>query len=311
VNELRWVLLILGVLFLVALFLWERRKQRSSLPRRELAGPDPDTESSSWSGVTRREPSLVLPEMRAREPAQPLPLVELPDDGNFDSRFAGVAEAGPLRRERPPRSEPTFEELPASDGYANGDVSFIEEASGTHNGHAAPDAPPPAFDAASDEAVAEIASPRPETTALRLEWSEEPDRQIIAARVVPLADRFVGRAVRQALAGEGFVHGPLGIFHRALPDGRVVISCASLTKPGSFDLPSMDSQRHAGLNLFGVLPGPLPGSSAVENLVTVARTLASRLGGVVQDDRGQPLDSTRFARMKASISPAAAGEHAP
>jgi cell division protein ZipA len=278
VNELRWVLGLLGAVFLVGLFLWERRKRRALAPAaRPLASLEPERpgvaaeDAADWSAAVRLEPPLVLPEIRAREPAQPLPVIE----------------------------------LPAADGYAHADTSFVVEC-------------PPAEEAEAAPAA------RPHAAALRLEWAEEVDRQILCARVVPTAERFGGRTVRQALAGEGFVHGPLGIFHRALPDGRVVLSCASLTKPGSFDLALMDTQRFAGLNLFGVLPGPLPPGSALEDLVTVSRTLAARLGGIVQDDRGQPLDATRIAELKAALAPrsavpprpapplaGAAGEHAP
>jgi len=267
VNELRWVLLILGVLFLVALFLWERRKQRALLPAaRPLAGLEPELpsvaaeEGSAWSAAVRREPPLVLPEIRTREPAQPLPVIELPD----------------------------------ADGHAHSEASFIVEYPPPEDG--------PAVEMPAEGGEAAPVS-RADPAALRLEWAEEGDRQIICARVVPSAERFGGRTVRQALAGEGFVHGPLGIFHRALPDGRVVLSCASLTKPGSFDLALMDMQRFAGLNLFAVLPGPLPPGSALEDLVTVSRTLAARLGGIVQDDRGQPLDVTRIAELKAALAP--------
>jgi cell division protein ZipA len=288
VNELRWVLALLGVLFIAGLFLWERRKQRALLPSaRPLAGLEPELpsvaaeEGSTWSAAVRREPPLVLPEIRAREPAQPLPVIELPD----------------------------------ADGYAHSEASFVVECPSAEEG--------PTVETPAEEGEAALA-PRPDPAALRLEWAEEVDRQIICARVVPAAERFAGRTVRQALAGEGFVHGPLGIFHRALPDGRVVLSCASLTKPGSFDLGLMDTQRFAGLNLFAVLPGPVPPGSALEDLVTVSRTLAARLGGVVQDDRGQPLDVTRIAELKAALAPrstfaprppppfsGAAGERAP
>ncbi len=270
VNELRWVLALLGVLFIAGLFLWERRKQRALLPAtRPLAGLEPELpsvaaeEGSAWSAAVRREPPLVLPEIRAREPAQPLPVIELPD----------------------------------AEGHAHSEASFIVECPSPEDG------PAVAMPAELAEVGEAVPVSRPDPAALRLEWAEEVDRQIICARVVPPAERFAGRTVRQALAGEGFVHGPLGIFHRALPDGRVVLSCASLTKPGSFDLARMDMQRFAGLNLFAVLPGPVPPASALEDLVTVSRTLAARLGGIVQDDRGQPLDVTRIAELKAALAP--------
>ena len=104
--------------------------------------------------------------------------------------------------------------------------------------------------------------------------------------------------MRQALLGEGFVHGEMEIFHRPQGDGRVILSAASLTRPGSFDLASMDSSLFLGLNLFAVLPGPLAGKDTVDKLLTVGHTLARRLRGDLLDGRGEALSETRLAEMR-------------
>ncbi len=53
-----------------------------------------------------------------------------------------------------------------------------------------------------------------------------------------------------ALAAEGFAIGKFSIFHKPAADGRALLSIASLNKPGTFDLQSIDMQRYSGLNLF-------------------------------------------------------------
>jgi cell division protein ZipA len=131
-----------------------------------------------------------------------------------------------------------------------------------------------------------------------VDWPAVDASQVIAVRLVSAGERFSGRAVRQALAADGFVLGKFSIFHKPAPDGRALLSIASLTKPGTFDAHSIDMQRYSGLNLFTVLPGPLPGPQAVDELLVCAQVLSQRLRGTLQDDRGEPLSPARTALMR-------------
>ncbi|MGH8148433.1 MAG: cell division protein ZipA C-terminal FtsZ-binding domain-containing protein, partial [Steroidobacteraceae bacterium] len=134
-----------------------------------------------------------------------------------------------------------------------------------------------------------------------VEWPEDGARRILALRLVAAVDRFPGHIVRQALTAEGFVLGKLSIFHRAAPDGRAVVSAASLNPPGSFDPESIDRQRIGGLSLFAVLPGPLPAARALDELLASARNLNDRLQGQLQDERGAPLTPLRAAEMREGL----------
>lgn len=114
-------------------------------------------------------------------------------------------------------------------------------------------------------------------------------------------DRLQGRLIRQALSAEGFVLGELEIFHKPDAENRSILSAASLTKPGTFDLETMDTQRYVGLNLFAVLPGPRSPLKAFEDLLMTARMLNERLEGALQDDRGGPLTPTRIQMLRDSL----------
>jgi len=136
-----------------------------------------------------------------------------------------------------------------------------------------------------------------------VDWPGETQRKIVALRLVSApAARFPGRAVRQALAAEGFVLGKFDIFHKAGPDERAVLSAASLTKPGTFALNTIDAQRFGGISLFAVLPGPLPAQATFDQLLTTARSLNDRLQGALQDERGEPLTPVRSATIRQSLS---------
>lgn len=135
-----------------------------------------------------------------------------------------------------------------------------------------------------------------------IRWPPEqlPER-VLGLRVVTRADPFPGRTLRLALLAAGLRHGPQQIFHRTDDDGNVLASVANLVRPGSLVPEQMDAQAFRGLSLFAVLPGPLPATHMLEGLVDLARRLAARLGGTVQDEHGTELDSARLAQLQQAV----------
>jgi cell division protein ZipA len=124
-------------------------------------------------------------------------------------------------------------------------------------------------------------------------------QRIVALRVVaPLPSRFEGSLLQEALLAEHFEFGRYEIFHRLDPSGRPLISLASLREPGTFDPATMAGAAYSGVALFAVLPGPLTAQQAFEQLFATARSLAARLGGHVQDERGVPLTAQRVVRLR-------------
>jgi cell division protein ZipA len=141
-----------------------------------------------------------------------------------------------------------------------------------------------------------------------VDWPPDDQRRVVALRLVaPPSERFAGRGLRLALASEGFVLGKFQIFHKPDESGRAVLSAANLSKPGTFDLDSMDSQRYGGLSLFIVLPGPRPPLKAFEDLLATARNLNERMNGALQDERGGPLTPTRIASLRDSLANGSSG----
>jgi cell division protein ZipA len=265
VTELRWILLLLGALFIAGLAWWEWRRPRPPAH----AGREPDfdaTEPRVEPPRTFREPTITLPEIRPPARAEDLPVLEVADETIMALPI--VDPGAPADRAEPnavaPASEPQV--------IAEADIPVAQ--------------PAPSFEAAQPI----------------VDWPPDGARKIVALRLVsPANERFAGRQVRQALAAEGFVSGKMSIFHKAGPDGRAVLSAASLNKPGTFDPDMMDSQRFTGLNLFAVLPGPLPAEEAFDELLASARGLNDRLLGALQDERGEPLTQMRAAAIREQL----------
>ena len=357
IADLRWILLLVGLLFLVALAAWESRRSRrlrseeaaardaggfasAARESREAAGGSVRRESLAHAPGSEpliHELSLDALGAQAGPPAHALDASatapEAPEGGQHTrATYEEVALQDGALPMRGRHAEPTLGQLPeepaelsspmpledAGEGQAvleepqpqeagaPGDAWPESQAPGSALSAGPADAEPasaaPALDPDSSPGGAEPLAIAAGAAAPRVEWPAEGERQIISVRVVGLRqERLSGRAMRLALAACGFVLGRYRIFHQAAADGRALLSCASLSKPGNFDPVSMDFQRYAGLSLFTVLPGPLPAAQALERLLETGRDLTQRLEAQLQDERGLPLDSARIAALRASV----------
>jgi cell division protein ZipA len=297
--ELRWILLGICLVLYAVLVWWERRRPRqASGSANAERSASPRERGGEASLNLRSEPALTLPTMRARDPGPPheLPVVEagsarahagvqeeVASDSPTDevAALSGAARAAPTGP-APALVEETFEYVPKPESSARA-------------ASAPPPAPALAPPAAPREALPELPAPAAPT----VEWPPDDKRQIVAVRLIaPMPERFAGRSLRQALAAEGFVLGRFAIFHKPDESHRAVLSAASLTRPGTFDADTMDSQHYGGLSLFAVLPGPKAPPQAFDELVFTARSLNERLHGVLQDEQGSPLTPSRIALLR-------------
>jgi cell division protein ZipA len=337
-SELRWALLILGVLFIAALWWWERRR-----PRQASGALDRTLSREGGADAPPRlvrEPPLTLPEVRAREPmvAKELPVVaerraEQPEAQESpqaqesaearEPELPVLEAAGPARpaeaaerQPAPTATEPddTVDDLlaivPADEIPADERAVFREsefEDSQFEDSGFGDTEPVAAVDAEHVAAPAvplqhEVLPELPPSAPPVVDWPADRERRILALRLVaPQRERFAGRSLRQALAAEGFLLGQFDIFHKPDDEHRAVLSAASLTRPGTFDMETMDSQHYGGLSLFAVLPGPRPPSEAFDELVFAARNLNERLHGVLQDEQGTPLTPARIAQLREQL----------
>ena len=328
-SELRWALLILGVVFIVTLAWWERRRPRqasgalSRAPARESAGDAPQR--------LVREPPLTLPEVRVREPvvAQELPavaatraelavpkleppaqdLLSATDELRALDEMSAADESRTAGEAGRANGLPMADEMPMADEQDA--LQTLAAMSSDDAADAAADVPPPVsatLGAAAPGATPlhEVLPERPSGASLVVDWPAEHERHVLALRLVaPLRERFAGRSLRQALAAEGFLLGQFAIFHKPDEERRAMLSAASLTRPGTFDMETMDSQHYGGLSLFAVLPGPKSPAQAFDELVFAARNLNERLHGVLQDEQGTPLTPARIAQLRERLRPGA------
>jgi len=318
-SELRWILLIIGVLFIAVLTWWERRRPRQASASSASERPAPRDLVGESGARTARE-SLTLPEMRAREPLVPheLTVVNLPETPRvpvLEPRAAPAelpaeqaADASDAEHELSPapagEAEAAAERAPGAILAASPPAASVEASD--YVPKVEPATAAPAGAASLPQAAPPVRETLPELPAAApplVEWPPDEQRRIVSLRLVaPQPQRFAGRSLRQALAAEGFVLGRFAIFHKPDEERRAVLSAASLNRPGTFDADTMDSQHYGGLSLFAVLPGPKPPPQAFDELVFTARSLNERLHGVLQDEQGGPLTPSRIASLRERLN---------
>jgi cell division protein ZipA len=340
-GDLRLALLVIGALFLVLLLGWEffQRRRARRADDTHVAGPYGQSRQgpSRMGAAASRDPLLDPVLDPVLDPSAPT--VDPSSGDGFIDGVGPVREIGPStiepsmgvtadgRREptltlpavtvRDRLPEPRVVDLDSAVGSDAGgqslpvvdSVTISDEPSPVPIDEVPPPPPPPVAVQAPPPPVAVQAPPPPPPPVAVQAPPQQPDaqdRRIIALRVVARhGERFTGTSLRQALQGEGFVHGDMQIFHRLTGDGRPLLSAASLTRPGSFELATMDAALFRGLNLFAVLPGPLSGRETVDKLLLAGHTIAQRLRGDLLDSRGEALTEARLAEMRRE---AAAGD---
>lgn len=112
--------------------------------------------------------------------------------------------------------------------------------------------------------------------------------------------RFGGPEIVDALRAEQLELGELDIFHRR-SGGRSMFSAASMVEPGTFDLSTIDRFSTPGVSLFLVLPGPDSPVAAFTEMLSVARRLATTLGGEVLDESGSTLSRQAASHLREQI----------
>jgi FtsZ-interacting cell division protein ZipA len=310
-GELRWILLLAGLVFLAALAAWEKFRPRQG--RRDESAPASRSERSEPSmgamGATGAvgAGSPVGGSAEATEDAAP-----------HGSRiYTGASLGGPrTRAELPPRIDlPPLEPITADSGAGNSGMRIadsaivVDEPISAHGpgpavdpGDAAPYYVYVRTEPGNGVAAAEQPLPGEQPRPPVVDWPPESERHILSLRIAALGhERLSGRVVRLALGACGFEHGRFGIFHQPGADGRALLSAANLSKPGIFDLPNMDFQRFSGLSLFAVLPGPLPPAAALDHLLDTAQDLAERLRARLQDEQGLALGATQLETLRRTV----------
>lgn len=109
---------------------------------------------------------------------------------------------------------------------------------------------------------------------------------------------FTGPVLFEALETAGLKLGGMGIYHDTNERNEILFSVANLFEPGTLDVDDVEPFTTRGLAMFMQLPGPADEAGAFERMLAKSELIAQRIGGELYDDRHEPLDRTAVERIR-------------
>lgn len=245
--ELRWILLVLGIVFVAGVYFWSRGFRR----RRAAAGV----------GSTRR---------RRAEPR----LDDEPPDPSILFRPAGEPDGFDAPSGARSFEEPYPSEASSEVAHPDGAVPYGNDAPERVDAEGLDGREPGAIPQADSEQAAASRPQAPEkVVALRFVPRDDTLDAEEAVAALQAEGLRHGRY--------GIFH-----LHDAEQSEEATFSVASLTEPGSFDLDRLHEASLAGMTFFMVLPGAGDPVDRFDTMVGLARSLAHQLNAELFDDRG-------------------------
>ena len=255
-NDLRLIILIIGLCVIALIYFWETRKQRNE---------------------NRRQTVNYIP------PGKDVPELNIKPQGDSDPDYAAVIsdlnEA--LNKTRQQEDEAISRMLNApGHGHADSGAAHADLTPRVTD-DLFPENKPAARQGAGKDATGQA------DTAV--------GARIISLFIsAPEGIDFSADEIFQAAGECGLMFGELDIFHHhgsgAEKMVRPLFSVADMYEPGSFDPDNTESRRTRGLTLFMCLPTPVEDARAFELMLDSARKLADLLGGRVLGPDREPLN---------------------
>ena len=255
-NELRLIILGIGIALIAGLYLWEAVKQRKRQRRQTIRHARNETGIGSLTPNLEADPEAIsgaiadLSDFLAR--------AKLRDDESIGGR---------------PRTKPD-----APDGGA------------TSAGRSVSDADMFFADAQDGDIQEDV-----EAKQARGHANAGADRVISIFIRTPDGRRLSGEAISRAAGEAGMVHGEMEIFHHFGiahgHSGRPLFSLADMFEPGSFPLQQLAERHTSGLVLFFCLPAEGDARMILELMLNTAERIAfsqgAAVGGMWAADHGE------------------------
>jgi cell division protein ZipA len=328
-DQLRLILLIVGVLLIAGIFVWELYKKRVADRRREelVAHLDADergplTGESLLGDIGQADPFDVVERAHGRRSVDResgsddgsgacVPLEPL-EGYDIDEDFPG--EPPEEITETPvPRAVEVFTSTAVEP--LSGDDGGLERLSGFAARRDSPEQLDLAgLDLAAPARGADVASERRAAAAVR---SRDGERRSTAAQstdelhivmtvMARSGERFSGDALRDALEKADLYHGDMKIFHRhERPKdltSPTLFSVANVLSPGNFEPERMDTLTSPGIAMFMRLPGPEHPADAFQLMLDAAKTVAEDLDGTLCDESRSTLTPQSINHLRERIA---------
>jgi len=129
----------------------------------------------------------------------------------------------------------------------------------------------------------------------------EPETVFVVQLLANDGARFAGPELARLMAELEFDYVEPGVFQYTVR-GEPVFRLANLLEPGVFPDAELRDFSSPGIALILQLPGPEPGSVALEEFLLTAHELSKALGAWLADERRRPLTQAALEAMQAEAS---------
>lgn len=142
-------------------------------------------------------------------------------------------------------------------------------------------------------------------TEMKLEQASDQDWEMIITFTIMAmpGEQFSGRAVKSTLDTLDMHFGEMQLFHRytAGMQKQSLFSVANIIDPGTLVPDNFATMTTPGLLIFAKLPGPTNGLALFDDLLDTAQKMAATLGGVLSDEKREPVDDKTIEEMRSRI----------
>jgi len=329
-DELRLLLLGLGVLLVVAIYVADKLKRGGKLkmPRKleEVDENDQfDDDSAGDVGEVRFKSEPTITDALRGEPV-PEDIVDEPLLKGEPS-FEDEIELGKAPELEPEilAEPPVITDIDPADLVSEEEAKAQDEAEFTLSGEepVAPELPIHLDPAPTEPVVSKMpeftAKPKEESQfALDFDFAateDEPEvepevyednpdlpKKIVQINVMRKSGPFSLAEIQRAAKEVDLHYGEMGIYHRETAAKHTLFSMASMVEPGTFPQGKKADFATPGLTLFAQIPGPRDGIAVFSDMLMTAERMATMLDAVLYDDTRSKLTRQSIDHTRDSIA---------
>ena len=270
-DNFRWILLAVGIFFIIAIYLISRKNKRDFYQEDDNLSEDlPEISTTNWDDMDEG-----VGEVRIIARA------------NDDSLKADNDSALPFSNRD--------EELP--------DALMADEYEAAVSAEPKPE-PQPETELEPEPQPEPEPEPEPPPEA-GTEAGAEPSETVLVFNILSRdGSTLPGKSINSVALANGMVFGEMNIYHRMGEDNKALFSLVNMVKPGSFDPASIHDLNTPGITLFLQLPGPSNAADAFNDMLHTAQRMSEMLEALLCDSKRQPLTESvveEYRRTAASF----------
>ena len=330
-DELRLLLLGLGVLLVVAIYVADKLKRGGKLkmPRKleevdENDQFDDDLEGDVGEVRVKSEPTITDALRGESLVEEPVP-EEVIDEPLLkgEPSFEDEVELGKAPELEPEifAEPPVITDIDPADLVSEEEAKAQDEAEFTLSGEEplAPELPIHLDPAPAEPVVPKMpefsAKPKEESQfALDFDFAateDEPEvyqdnpdlpKKIVQINVMRKSGPFSLAEIQRAAKEVDLHYGEMGIYHRETAAKHTLFSMASMVEPGTFPQGKKADFATPGLTLFAQIPGPRDGIAVFSDMLMTAERMATMLDAVLYDDTRSKLTRQSIDHTRDSIA---------